>query len=967
MEIAIILDGSGSIDAPDFQRAKTFIINIITNIWKVCFECDFALVQYGTKIETIFDLNESRTNSSGIFSIVKNMRQLGNVTKTASAIQHALDHIFNEEKGSKANAKKFIVVVTDGEIYRDPLDISDVVNSLKMNNVERFAIGVGDATKKPKPVEELKLIASDPDDKHLFSVDNYAALDGLLENLEKNIVGIEGTQGAFEMQLAQAGFSAQYTQDGNILIGAVGAYDWAGGVIMYNETSQKVQFLNESKPSEDTTYGYLGYSVTTVKGASGDMYIAGAPRYNQTGQVLVFEAGASNTIKHRLKGKQLGSYFGSELCALDLNRDGATDYLLVGAPFYHKQGEEGIVYVYHLNEKNYFEEKGNLSGLLRFTRARFGFAIANIGDINKDGYNDIAIGAPLEEDGTGSIYIFNGNKDNGLETHSQRIPGKEVKTGLQYFGQSIGGATDVDEDGLIDITVGSCGAVVVLSSRPVINVIVTVTFSPESIPLPSTTHQRQEQLIHATVCFTTGSNFKSIDLSNTNANYTIILDTKQKIKRVKFTNNVNPYTLSSFVTLSSDVCESYNLTIQRCTTDCVSDVDVEVNFTLDNTEKKNELPLPVLDKFKDVSVHFQLPFQKDCGPDNICLAKLNLMSTLSPANWIVGSTANVTMDMRLSNKAASYFTTMDISHPDNLDFKFVRSETVDVQCNTEPATISSLSLLRCLIAHPILKSKSSITVSIFWSLRQTEFKGKKAFININVTNKNEAKEAAVQQTHEIFVKHSVNVALSPRQQNKVILINNDWSNQDVHLQFLVTMGNRYNAEVNVTISIPVKIKGLYILEPKMAENSSLNCYKSNSIANPIPKEEFKNQWGCDVKGCECQHFSCPFIPSSGEITVKARLSWANIQQLVKHHAQIVAFGVITFDEDLYQATSSDLHNATVSVSIVKVLMFNTIPVVIGGLVVGLFLLIVLVFILYKCGFFKRNYKYKIELEEETEK
>lgn len=31
--------------------------------------------------------------------------------------------------------------------------------------------------------------------------------------------------------------------------------------------------------------------------------------------------------------------------------DGTTDFLLVAAPFYHVHGEEGRVYVYHLNEQ----------------------------------------------------------------------------------------------------------------------------------------------------------------------------------------------------------------------------------------------------------------------------------------------------------------------------------------------------------------------------------------------------------------------------------------------------------------------------------------------------------------------------------------------------------------------------------------------------------------------------------------
>lgn len=47
----------------------------------------------------------------------------------------------------------------------------------------------------------------------------------------------------------------------------------------------------------------------------------------------------------------MGSYFGSELCPVDIDTDGTTDFLLVAAPFYHIRGEEGRVYVYHVHKQ----------------------------------------------------------------------------------------------------------------------------------------------------------------------------------------------------------------------------------------------------------------------------------------------------------------------------------------------------------------------------------------------------------------------------------------------------------------------------------------------------------------------------------------------------------------------------------------------------------------------------------------
>ncbi|XP_078080682.1 integrin alpha-E-like isoform X2 [Mustelus asterias] len=972
-EIAIVLDGSGSISAADFQKAKEFIINIAKNIWKRCLECEFALVQYGEEIKTIFDLKDSQEISSGVFSIVRNMPQLGKVTKTASAVQHVLDNIFNETQGSNKNAKRFIIVVTDGEIFRDERNLLDVVNSSKMVNVTRIAVGVGSVFNKDTAMNELKLIASDPDEKHVFQVDNYAALDGLLADLQKNIVGIEGTQGsnisAFQMELAQAGFSAHYAADGNILLGAVGAYDWSGGVIIYNRATG-AQFLNESKGTLEAASGYLGYSVATVKGMSGQhLFISGAPRHSQTGRVLIFQGGSPIKIKQHLAGKQLGSYFGSELCSMDINNDNVTDYLLVGAPFFHVQGEEGVVYVYYLNEKNTFEEKESLTGTSSFTNARFGGAIANIGDINMDGYNDVAIGAPLEEDHGGSVYIFNGHKDGIHMTHSQRIRGKDVVPGLQYFGQSIGGTSDVDADGLLDITVGARDNVVVFSSRPVINIGVNVTFFPKMVPLSFATINEQKKNIQASVCFTAQSKFASSDLENSFVDYTISLDTKQKSKRVLFANNDGtPDSVSDSVRISSDVCKNYSLIVQHCTFDCVSAIIVEVHYTLNNTGKKAGLPSPILDNFAKPSTHVELQFQKDCGSDNICHANLSLVSNL-PQNflWIVGKTKEVSLNIVLSNTGEdSYLTRLVLSYPKSLYFKGIsKTRLGDIKC-TDQTTTFSLSFLNCDISHPVFKRASQVEFSISWDLGTASFKEEFANISINVSNKNEVDDA-IHATQNISVRHGLNVFLKAENQITKVDIRSDDVDETVKFNFQVTMDNPYNASVHLIISIPVKVRDQQILH--LQQESLKHCWKIQKNLKQQPAQKGKDQWDCDMEGCECSYFECTLTETKQDINLTAKMLLSNLKQLVKDKADIVVSGVVSFDESLYQETSNakDIHHSIkMHVNLVNTPFFNAIPVVAGSSVGGILLLLLLILILYKCGFFRRNYKDMMELEEETE-
>ena len=48
---------------------------------------------------------------------------------------------------------------------------------------------------------------------------------------------------------------------------------------------------------------------------------------------------------------QIGSYYGSEITSVDIDGDGVTDVLLVGAPMYFSEGgERGRVYIYNLRQ-----------------------------------------------------------------------------------------------------------------------------------------------------------------------------------------------------------------------------------------------------------------------------------------------------------------------------------------------------------------------------------------------------------------------------------------------------------------------------------------------------------------------------------------------------------------------------------------------------------------------------------------
>lgn len=80
------------------------------------------------------------------------------------------------------------------------------------------------------------------------------------------------------------------------------------------------------------------------------------------------------------------------------------------------------------------------------SNSRFGTTITGVGDLDLDGFNDVAIGAPFEDDGQGSVYIFRGHKEGVYPEFSQRISAANVWPNLRGFGWSISKSMDVDNN-----------------------------------------------------------------------------------------------------------------------------------------------------------------------------------------------------------------------------------------------------------------------------------------------------------------------------------------------------------------------------------------------------------------------------------------------------------------------------------------------------------------------------------------
>ncbi|XP_071887889.1 integrin alpha-7 isoform X1 [Anas platyrhynchos] len=248
---------------------------------------------------------------------------------------------------------------------------------------------------------------------------------------------------------------------------------------------------------------YLGFSVDSGAGLTRRQelsFVSGAPRANHTGAVLILRRDSAQRLVPEavLRGEQLTSAFGYALAVLDLNSDGWMD-LVVGAPHFFERKEEigGAAYVY-INPAGHWDAAAPLR--LNGTRgSMFGIALGAAGDLNQDGFEDLAVGAPF--DGAGKVYIYHGSNLGIVAKPAQVLDGEGV--GVTAFGYALSGGLDVDGNLYPDLLVGSLSDTVVLyRARPVVHVSRNVSLVPPNIDLEQSNCQHQEGVcVDVRACF----------------------------------------------------------------------------------------------------------------------------------------------------------------------------------------------------------------------------------------------------------------------------------------------------------------------------------------------------------------------------------------------------------------------------------------------------------------------------------
>ena len=234
-----------------------------------------------------------------------------------------------------------------------------------------------------------------------------------------------------------------------------------------------------------TDQDYFGSSVACIGDLDGDnvkdIAVGARGDWNGCGAVWILFLNSDGTVKSHqeisiMAGGFTGildynDYFGWSITSMDdLDGDNITD-IAVGAVRDDDdtggQNERGAVWILFLNtdgtvksHQKISELEGGFNADLGFQNY-FGSSVANIGDLDGDGTQDIGVGADGYYNSRGSLWILFLNP-NGTVKYQQWIYSNEggftyVLQDHQGFGSSICLLNDTNGDGVQDIAVGANG------------------------------------------------------------------------------------------------------------------------------------------------------------------------------------------------------------------------------------------------------------------------------------------------------------------------------------------------------------------------------------------------------------------------------------------------------------------------------------------------------------------------------
>lgn len=244
----------------------------------------------------------------------------------------------------------------------------------------------------------------------------------------------------------------------DIIIGAPYNTANTGKVYIYygNQNINTTADITLSGVASGDLFGYSIASANNIDGNNDNGIVVGAPglptNTDRPGKAYLYLGGVTikTTASLIMSGEANGDLFGTSVSAGDFNGDGCDDVIVGAEKNSTTATAAGKAYIYYGGKNMVNTASLTMTG--EAANDRFGHLVASAGDVNGDGYSDVIVVSPNNTSGTGKAYLYFGRLTM-TNTADATIKGEAVG---DNFGSSVSSGGDIDKDGIDELLIGAC-------------------------------------------------------------------------------------------------------------------------------------------------------------------------------------------------------------------------------------------------------------------------------------------------------------------------------------------------------------------------------------------------------------------------------------------------------------------------------------------------------------------------------
>uniref|UniRef100_A0A7N6BLA0 Integrin alpha-2 domain-containing protein n=1 Tax=Anabas testudineus TaxID=64144 RepID=A0A7N6BLA0_ANATE len=646
-------------------------------------------------------------------------------------------------------------------------------------------------------------------------------------------------------------------QDGRVVLGGPGSFYWQGQLI----TATTEEIVKAYYPSYFLLSVARQIQTHQVQGTYDDSYLGEEGQSNNT-----FIALAQRNIskqQNAMKGDIMGSYFGYAVAAIDINNDGLDD-LVVGAPMFMHQGscgrmeELGKVYVYLQRGRLLLEpSQSHLLGTQAFSR--FGSSLAPLGDLNQDGFNDLAVGCPYGGvDQQGLVLIYKGDAGGMMDTPTQTLSGQWASSSFPAnFGFALKGNRDLDQNGYPDLIVGAFGAdkAVLYRARPIVRASASLTvhptiFNQDEKTCELDTGSRNVAVSCITFCLLAKGKHLPSHLGFT---VEVQLDSvkqsqEESIRRTLFLDSKQPSLLKTFSLANGErLCHDTKAYLRGEDEfrDKLSPIYISLNFSLDPQAPVDQHGLrSILDYQTEQLIEQKAQIQLDCGEDNICVPDLKLAVYGDRTEVYLGdeNSLSLTFNARNEGEGGAYEAELYVILPPEADYSGIGRNNSLSQLTCSYEAENQTRYLACDLGNP-MKPGISLWAGLRFTVPRLEDIHNTVQFELQIRSKNANNSESDVVLYELEVVAMASVILQGvSRPDKVIFPPPNWTvhqslseEQDIGPELqqvyeLVNNGPSAISHTTLEVRCPLKALSHELLYPvEVVTEGPLTCFSKTTF------------------------------------------------------------------------------------------------------------------------------------------